>query len=99
MEEIIIDLVVDDIVTTSSAPLVNDEDEEKEEEWVELKYSYLGICPYCGEKIVGATHRDHVVPISRGGSNSIDNIVPCCAPCNYKKNDRPLIVFMAGGLS
>jgi len=69
------------------------------EEWVELKYSYLGICPYCGEKIVGATHRDHVVPISRGGSNSIDNIVPCCAPCNYKKNDRPLIVFMAGGLS
>jgi len=32
MEEIIIDLVVDDIVTTSSAPLVNDEDEEKEKE-------------------------------------------------------------------
>ena len=43
-------------------------------------------CQYCG-----ATARltvDHVVPKSRGGRSSWDNVVTSCAPCNIRKADR-----------
>lgn len=31
---------------------------------------------------------DHILPHSRGGDNSIDNIVITCAPCNYVRMDN-----------
>jgi 5-methylcytosine-specific restriction endonuclease McrA len=31
---------------------------------------------------------DHVVPRSRGGRSSWDNVVTSCAPCNLRKGDR-----------
>lgn len=43
-------------------------------------------CVYCG------SHRnltlDHVIPKSRGGSNSWTNLVTSCQKCNLKKADR-----------
>ena len=44
-------------------------------------------CQYCGNERRNLTV-DHVVPRSKGGSSSWDNIVTCCAPCNRRKGDR-----------
>lgn len=45
-------------------------------------------CYYCGEKLNGKYHVDHVVPLSRGGSNGPDNLVIACPHCNCSKNDK-----------
>lgn len=44
-----------------------------------------GRCVYCAAP---ATSLDHVVPRSRGGSHSWDNVVSACARCNHVKADR-----------
>ena len=45
-------------------------------------------CLYCGDKCVGADLTwDHVLPRSRGGKNTWDNLVACCKPCNQTKDD------------
>jgi hypothetical protein len=31
---------------------------------------------------------DHIVPVSRGGKNEINNLVPSCWKCNLNKNDN-----------
>ena len=33
---------------------------------------------------------DHILPRSRGGPNTVDNIVVACAPCNCGRRDEPL---------
>lgn len=56
-------------------------------------------CQYCGQKegstvqINGKPQKvvltlDHVLPASRGGPFSWDNLVSCCRRCNTQKNDR-----------
>jgi 5-methylcytosine-specific restriction endonuclease McrA len=44
-------------------------------------------CQYCGTTHGNLTV-DHVIPRSKGGGSSWDNIVTCCAPCNRRKGDR-----------
>ncbi|SPH18363.1 hypothetical protein DEA8626_01901 [Defluviimonas aquaemixtae] len=45
-------------------------------------------CQYCGSK--GDLTFDHVLPRSRGGVTSWDNVVAACAPCNLRKGNRLL---------
>ncbi len=44
-----------------------------------------GRCVYCGS---AATSIDHVVPRSRGGAHTWDNVVAACGRCNHAKADR-----------
>lgn len=44
-------------------------------------------CAYCGSAS-NRTHREHVVPRSRGGPNDASNIVVACERCNLQKSDR-----------
>ena len=44
-------------------------------------------CQYCG---ASAENIDHVIPRSRGGTHSWDNVVAACRPCNTRKRDRML---------
>ncbi len=43
-------------------------------------------CQYCGSR--SNLTVDHVIPRSKGGLSSWDNIVASCAPCNRRKGDR-----------
>lgn len=45
------------------------------------------MCQYCLLKTHDLT-LDHVVPRSRGGATSWENVVACCRRCNAKKRDR-----------
>lgn len=42
-------------------------------------------CQYCGSR--SNLTVDHVVPRSKGGNSSWENIVASCAPCNRRKGD------------
>ncbi len=44
-------------------------------------------CQYCGTRSNDLT-LDHVLPRSRGGPTSWDNVVACCKRCNARKRDR-----------
>lgn len=46
-------------------------------------------CQYCGEKkSLKSLTLDHVLPKSRGGQNTWENLVAACHDCNIKKADR-----------
>lgn len=55
-----------------------------------LSNRYHGNCAYCGQP--GATSWDHVIPLSKGGQNAIDNLLPCHIDCNREMDqwDRQL---------
>ena len=53
-------------------------------EFKELCESYGNRCLSCGAADV-ALEADHIVPLTRGGSDDIDNIQPLCGTCNRSK--------------
>ena len=52
-------------------------------EWQALCRQYRFRCPACGKRVKLTV--DHITPISKGGTNYIDNIQPLCAQCNRTK--------------
>jgi len=49
-------------------------------------------CQYCGVVLPsGDLTLDHVVPRSRGGSSTWENLVACCHSCNRRKGNRLLL--------
>jgi 5-methylcytosine-specific restriction endonuclease McrA len=56
------------------------------EEWAAIIEAAQGRCAYC-QKTVPLT-MDHVIPLSKGGPHTKENVVPACRPCNARKKDR-----------
>jgi 5-methylcytosine-specific restriction endonuclease McrA len=48
-------------------------------------------CQYCGVVLpAGELTLDHVIPRSRGGNSTWENLVACCHGCNRRKGNRML---------
>lgn len=60
----------------------------------EVKEASNNICPYCGSPFTDG-HIDHIVPVSRGGTNARDNLLYVCADCNHRKGNRLLADFLS----
>jgi len=56
------------------------------------KFALLGnVCFYC--KKPKKLTVDHDIPLSRGGTDDIENILPSCRSCNSKKNNKTAAEF------
>jgi hypothetical protein len=49
-------------------------------------------CAYCGTH--DANEVDHIWPYSKGGEDTLDNLVACCRSCNIRKKDKTDSVFL-----
>lgn len=44
-------------------------------------------CVYCGKRLK-SPQIDHIVPVSRGGTDVVGNLATSCMLCNIRKNNR-----------
>jgi 5-methylcytosine-specific restriction endonuclease McrA len=60
-------------------------------EWETLKAQYDYTCPCCHKREPEIKLScDHIIPLSKGGSNNIENIQPLCRLCNSIKNNKTI---------
>jgi 5-methylcytosine-specific restriction endonuclease McrA len=59
------------------------------EDWNEMLKECNYSCLHCG--ITDDITQDHIIPLSKGGQNVIENIQPLCRSCNSSKRDKILV--------
>lgn len=70
----------------------NAEGSHTRQEWEALLERYEGMCAYCQTN--PAESRDHIIPISRKGTDYIENILPACLTCNKSRGAKPLLDWL-----
>ncbi len=55
-------------------------------DWYNMLADYNHACAYCGSQ--EDITQDHIIPLSKGGQNVIENIQPLCRTCNSRKRDK-----------
>ena len=92
----------DDIIEDSIIPLdfIKEDSEKKEKNKIsrsvispKLRFDVLRrdkfVCQYCGACGPDVELEvDHIIPVSRGGSDDISNLKTACINCNRGKGDR-----------
>ncbi len=48
-------------------------------------------CHWCG---MDATTVDHIIPVAKGGTDDLENLVAACRRCNFSKQDKMPDEFM-----
>ena len=67
---------------------------------VQLFNEQSGVCPYCmGEMTLergeyNTATIEHIVPISKGGSNLRANFMAVCSHCNNERGNKPLGIHL-----
>lgn len=68
-------------------------------EWAEIRIAVFErdnfTCTYCGER-GGRLECDHVHPLSKGGSNEMNNLTTACFKCNRSKHAKTLAEWRPG---
>ncbi len=62
-------------------------------QWVAIVTAFNGACAYCLRTDRPVT-QDHMVPISRGGPHSAENVIPACGSCNSSKGNRRMFTML-----
>jgi len=57
-------------------------------QWASIKDHYGHRCVYCHRKMKRLT-QDHIIPLSKGGTHTLINVVPACLSCNARKYTGP----------
>jgi len=58
-------------------------------QWEKKFFESGRACYYCGDPLLlKRAEKDHLTPVSRGGSSAIENIVPACGRCNRLKGKK-----------
>jgi len=52
-------------------------------EWQEILVQYDFRCAYCGKQ--KPITQDHIIPLTKDGNHTRDNVIPACKLCNSKK--------------
>lgn len=60
-----------------------------EDIWIETLKHFKYSCAYCGEK-ESNLNQEHVIPLSKGGYYTKQNIIPACTYCNSSKHNKDL---------
>lgn len=63
-----------------------------------MKRIFYNSCTKCGKK-QSYLAADHIIPVSKGGPTTWENIQPLCRSCNSKKGDRESIDYRLGFLA
>jgi len=68
-------------------------DKQYDKGWLKLRFKILKkynfTCQYCGRRAPEVKLEvDHIIPISKGGSNDEDNLTVACFECNRGKRDE-----------
>jgi len=62
------------------------------QQWAVIRDAWGG-CAYCQATDV-AVQRDCIVPVSRGGRYTLENVVPACASCNASKHNGEVTAWL-----
>lgn len=73
--------------TIASAPL-------SMSDWQAILDDFDHRCAYCCQP-ASPLHKEHMTPISRGGADDRENVVPACPRCNARKHTRTLLEWVA----
>lgn len=52
--------------------------------WLPILEAFNYRCAYCGAAGI-PLEKDHRIPVSKGGTDDPENLVPACKPCNVRK--------------
>ena len=76
------------------APRSNQRDQSYREELVRMLHKQNFLCQICNSDMssfnTSDVHIDHIIPLSRGGSNDTSNLQATCRTCNLRKADTAL---------
>lgn len=62
-------------------------------EWEAIKAGFNQCCVYCNQHSERLT-QEHIIPVSKGGAYTADNIVSACPSCNSRKHTQDAFEFL-----